>query len=323
MENISIDILRLIFKRLHVVDAVRFASTCSRFRTRLRRDPYITVWEDCWMRTSRGVPTVRNTDLAEDKLVAAAAIGDISLVKLFIRYASHKIWALYAASRWDRQEVVTYLREVPHTGTQAMIQHAIDYGFAVRNNLSCDMPVHVIISQGCRFGDLEAVARCEFHYYTNGFRTAAKHGHTNILEWGASHSLTYILESLEAAAVAGQLHVFEWAFEKFGVTAIMAHIREIYKNAIDHVQIPVLEYLATRIEPARALSFTDRTNICMRAIDRRQVALFDWLATSGALVRKSRLARNIIRRMHQYDDAGMRRSSDHEAMFAVLRRYHR
>jgi hypothetical protein len=289
-------------------------------RTKFRRDSRITVWEDCWIRTSRGILTVRGVTLAEDKFVVAAAIGDITLVKLFVRHASHKLWALYTASRWDHQEIITYLRAVPHISTVAMIQHAIDCGVAIRNNLSCDMPMQMI-SEACRFGDLEVLQRCEIRCGNSAFRTAAKYGHTNILKWGALSGRFHrdILESLTCAAEYGQLHVLEWAFKKFHIYDISKYERVIYMKAVNNSQIAILEYLATQIEPTRALTLTDRMNICMRAIDRRQVVLFKWLATSGAIVRKSRLARNLIRRMHQYDNAGVLRCPDHEAMFAVLK----
>lgn len=318
MESLGIDVLRLIFNFLPVVDAVHFASTCVKLRTRLRRDARIAAFEDCFIRSARGLFV--HGDLAEDKLVEAAKLGDMSLVKIFAARASTRLWAVYTASRWNHPEVVSYLR-ANHVSlrTEHIIDQLVNYGIAVRNNLSYDTPF-VAINEACRFNDMEVIERIgETDYYT-GFQIAAKHGHFNILEWAAASdkNANAILDAV--AYSAASLQIIKWACEKFK-HHIGSRIRIIYLRAIGDAQYDILEYLRGQPEyvPGLFLNRNDRLNVCAQAMDRGRVELFGWLAESGIMICKSRLARNLVRRIRSCTHASADTRLRYEVMFAALK----
>lgn len=305
METFYADALRLIIVHLSPIDAVHFASTCKYLHKHLRRDPYITMWEDRWRgqwRPGESIHTCLRTYIhinevcAQEANITAVKTGDLRLVKIFSVMIPR--WSLYVAARLQHTEVLKYLQSklkcLP-CNIDTITQHAA----AVREGKLNESPSHAwILLQAAEHGDLEAI-QCHnwinkhtYRYLCRALVCAAANGHLHILQWTAEDNSGAVSH---ACAKSCHLHVLQWWATQphahwYGYLAYHTAVQNNATNALDFL---------LQVMPGR-LSHSQKFELCKVAVTYNCPDAFEWLCSHKMVVRGSRIIRGILRRRTKF-----------------------
>lgn len=190
-----------------------------------RRDPIIRTFMTEAERILRKA-------VGERGLIEAARSGEESIVKIYLTRRVFTPWAIYSASRFGHQSIVSTLlywlaREDPRQPPE--IRGLAVFGAMVRDwiagkDISASVPEHLpfygfagLAAENGEFEALEFIlyfqkAKMDNHLKIYG--SAAKGGRIDVIEWLQKNVNNPYVDNIgQSAAAAGQIHVIDWVMK--------------------------------------------------------------------------------------------------------------
>lgn len=318
------DIWLIILQKLEYTDKVHLILTCKWLR--LHFDTQIAPWRKMFQGSKR------STLLSDKNLIAAAASGDLSLVRSFTRYAKYIGWAVYTASINDHPHIIEYLRTcytkynlscyhsywvtniaVPPSlaglinySKEGYFEELVIYGRTIRTKtLTRETPTSLhILQTALLYNDSTILtdnwvawftANFSHFEYGKAFRIAAQHGNFDILE-----KMTCVINFNTntaipcGAALGGYYNIFAWWHEQ---STGQLYEYGLYYNAVRGGNIDIINMV---FDNKKRLRPNEIFELYVQAVINGRLDIIKLLMKNFRIKRIMRLKR-IARRHHKPD----------------------